>query len=222
MEMMVDTPSFAHENLYWEQGLGLVAGVDEVGVGAWAGPVAAAAVVFDGKKILFLKRKLGMGGRPFIRDSKQLTAKQREEAEVWIKENAAAWAVGKASVEEITKTNILRASCLAGRRAVKALRIKPDLLLVDGRPAGLYEQIPAVGLAGGDKLSFSIAAASIVAKVYRDRLMVELDKKFPRYGLAAHKGYGSAAHKEALTKHGPSACHRPTYAPVAEALTAPG
>ena len=154
-----------------------------------------------------------------IRDSKQLTAKQREEVARWIKENAVAWAVGEASVEEITEMNILKASHLAMRRAVEALKVKPDILLVDGRPVQLGKSLPTINIVKGDSLSLSIAAASIIAKVYRDKLMVALDKQYPNYGFASHKGYGSLAHRMALQNYGPAPCHRLTYAPVACLLT---
>ena len=156
---------------------------------------------------------------PPLRDSKQLTAKQREAAAVWIKGEASAWAVGEASVEEITELNILRASHLAMRRAIEALSRQPDLLLIDGRPAKPHEHIPAVSIIGGDHLSCSIAAASVLAKTHRDAVMRTLDEQYPDYGLAAHKGYGSAAHLAALRKFGASPAHRPTYAPVAATLT---
>ncbi len=160
--------------------------------------------------------KGGLGG---IKDSKTLSAKQREEAAKWIKDNAMAWAVGEASVEEITEMNILKASHLAMRRAVKSLKAQPNMLLVDGRPINLFENIPAVSLVNGDCLSLSIAAASIIAKVYRDKLMLKLDKQYPNYGFAAHKGYGTLGHRMALRRFGAAPCHRPTYAPVACLLT---
>lgn len=213
-------PTFEHECQYWQQGIELIAGVDEVGIGALAGPVIAAAVVFDRNcKIQSSKFKTQTGYRGIIRDSKQLTAKQREVAAKWIKNNAVAWAAGEASVEEITEINILEASHLAMRRAVESLKVQPNMLLVDGRPISLFENILAVSLVNGDCLSLSIAAASIVAKVYRDELMVKLDKEYPQYGFAAHKGYGSLSHIMALRRFGAAPCHRPTYAPVACLLT---
>ncbi|MBI4021865.1 MAG: ribonuclease HII, partial [Candidatus Andersenbacteria bacterium] len=155
-----------------------------------------------------------------IRDSKALSLKQRELAAAWITQHALAWAVGEASVAEITALNILRASHLAMRRAVDALAVTPELLLVDGREGRIHLKVPAVSLINGDQICFSIAAASIIAKVHRDALMRALDLRHPGYGLDAHKGYGSAAHLAALRELGASPCHRPTYAPVrAAALT---
>ncbi|MDP3997071.1 MAG: ribonuclease HII [bacterium] len=230
--MKTQTPTFKYEQQYWQQGIDLIAGVDEVGMGALAGPVCAAAVIFGSGKTQnaspvakamgdkeIKRQNIGIPltrDKIFIRDSKTLSAKQREMAEKWIRENALAWAVGEASVEEITVLNIRRASHLAMRRAVDALSQKPEMLLVDGNPAQPHETVPSVNILDGDALSFSIAAASIVAKVYRDNLMVELDKKYPAYGFAAHKGYGSQFHLGALKEHGACAIHRPTYAPIAK------
>jgi ribonuclease HII len=212
------------EEYYWRQAICLIAGIDEAGMGALAGPVVAAAVIFDSSGTTNRKRgekNLRAGLRRdgiLIQDSKQLTMQQREAAAVWIKKNARAWALGEASVEEITKLNIRGASHLAMRRAVDALVIRPELLFVDGTPAQPHDSIPAVNFIGGDALCVSIAAASILAKVHRDQIMTVLDKQFPVYGLASHKGYASAAHKAALARYGPCQCHRPTYAPVAQAL----
>lgn len=157
-------------------------------------------------------------GTTLLRDSKQLSAKQRERAAAWIKRQALAWAVGEATVAEISTLNILRASHLAMRRAVGALGVVPELLLIDGRQARPHEHVPAVSLIDGDQLCCTIAAASIVAKVHRDALMTALDVQYPGYGFAAHKGYGSAAHLAALRERGPSPIHRPTYAPVRAVL----
>lgn len=208
-------PTFNNEQLFWQQGFKLIAGVDEVGIGALAGPVCAAAVILQRDETSALLDKGGLGG---VKDSKKLTEKQREKAAKWIKKKAVAWAVGEASVEEITELNILRASHLAMQRAVETLEIQPDMLLVDGREVQLSKNIPAVNLVKGDSLSLSIAAASVVAKVYRDGLMVKLDNMYPNYGFASHKGYGSLKHKVALREYGPAPCHRPTYAPVMRAL----
>lgn len=207
-------PSFLYEEQYWQQDISLIAGLDEAGMGALAGPVCAAAVIF--------RRELqdsSTGRRteiPTVRDSKTLSAKQREVAATWIREQSLAWAVGEASVEEITELNIRRASQLAMQRAVDALAQTPDLLLLDGTPAQIHPTIPATNIIDGDALCFSIAAASILAKVHRDEIMIELDTKFPDYGFAAHKGYGSQQHLEALHTYGASHHHRPTYAPVAQ------
>ena len=153
-----------------------------------------------------------------IRDSKTLSEKQRGRAREWIIENAVAWALGEATVEEIDQLNIRNAAHLAMRRAVDSLATTPDVLLIDGTPAQPHESVPAVNLVDGDALSFSIAAASIVAKTHRDALLLALDEKFPAYGLASHKGYGSAAHLTALREHGASPHHRHSYAPVARVV----
>jgi ribonuclease HII len=215
-------PTFDFEREYWEQGISLIAGLDEAGMGALAGPVVASAVVFNCRsdQTQNEKRKTKNYGvllaqdNICIRDSKTLSAKQREKAETWIKENALAWAVGEASVDEITELNIRGAAHLAMRRAVEQLYCSPDLLLIDGNPVQIHNSIPSVSIVGGDGLSFSIAAASILAKVHRDRILTALDKEYPVYGFAGHKGYGSAGHMDALRKHGPCKWHRPTYRPV--------
>ncbi len=209
---MIKNPTFKHERQFWQEGVKLIAGIDEVGVGALAGPVCAATVVFEGPDKGISKDLV------LIRDSKKMTEKQREKAAKWIKKNAITWAVGKASVEEITEMNILNASHLAMKRAVEGLQIRPTLLFVDGRPVELCDDIPTINLIGGDSLSISIAAASIVAKVYRDNIMRKMDEKFPNYGFASHKGYGAAVHMAALKEHGAILHHRPTYAPVARLI----
>ena len=202
-------PTFDFEREYWEQGILLIAGLDEAGMGALAGPVVASAVLFNRRS------EIPMPNTQYpIRDSKTLSAGQREKAETWIKENALAWAVGEASVDEITELNIRGAAHLAMRRAVEQLYCSPDLLLIDGNPVQIHNSIPSVSIVGGDGLSFSIAAASILAKVHRDRILTALDKEYPVYGFAGHKGYGSAGHMDALRKHGPCKWHRPTYRPV--------
>lgn len=204
-------PSFQYEQRYWQQDMLLVAGVDEVGMGALAGPVCAAAVIFRREA---LPSFTNLPNIPNIRDSKTLTANQRMEAAEWIKEYAIAWAVGAATVEEINNLNIRKASYLAMRRAVDVLSPKPNLLLIDGMPASPHSTIPAVNIVDGDALSISIAAASILAKVHRDQLMTALDKEFPQYGFATHKGYGTKVHLTALHVHGASPHHRIAYAPV--------
>ena len=183
-----------------------VCGVDEAGRGPWAGPVSAAAVILHPKR-----QPKGLN------DSKKLTARQREELEVEIKARAIAWAVGFATVEEIAELNILRATGVAMRRAVEALGIVPAHALVDGNYAfSLPCQVKTV--VGGDGISCSIAAASILAKTARDRLMGELDGVFPGYGFAGHKGYGAPAHARALLELGPCPIHRMGWAPVQLAL----
>jgi ribonuclease HII len=196
-------------------GFARIAGLDEAGRGPLAGPVVAAAVV--------LPRGFAHDG---IKDSKALSAKQRESLEPLIRECAESCAVGVVEVAEIDRINILRASLLAMAKALDGLNQRPDCLLIDGNQA-----IPAAILRAGsisyyqktvvkgDRLCLSIAAASIIAKVARDRMMVEADKRFPEYGFAAHKGYGSAAHLAALRRYGPSPLHRLSYKPVREAAS---
>jgi len=185
---------------------GHVCGVDEAGRGPWAGPVSAGAVILD-------RDRIPQG----LDDSKKLTAKVREELEVEIKACALAWGVGFASVREIGDLNILHATGLAMCRAVEALAVRPAYALVDGNYRfKLPCEVKTV--VGGDARSLSIAAASILAKVARDRLMREMDGLYPGYGFASHKGYGAPAHIEALRTLGPCEIHRTTWAPVRLAL----
>ena len=186
--------------------LGIVCGVDEAGRGPWAGPVSAAAVILN-------PRKLPKG----LNDSKLLSAKRREELEPEIKDKAVAFAVGFASVAEIAELNILHATGLAMRRAVQALSPAPAFALVDGNYA--FPLPCAVKtVVKGDSLSCSIAAASILAKVARDRLMAELDQLYPGYGFSSHKGYRAQIHADGLLKLGPCPEHRMSWAPVRLAL----
>ena len=181
---------------------GPVCGVDEAGRGPWAGPVSAAAVILHPKKTI---RGLD--------DSKKLNAKTRESLEVEIKAKAVAWCVAFASVEEIAQLNILHAAGLAMRRAVEGLSIAPAHALVDGNYR--FDLPCAVTtVVGGDGKSKSIAAASILAKVARDRLMVEMDGLYPGYGFASHKGYHAKVHVEALRALGPCEIHRMAWGPV--------
>ncbi|HTX50146.1 MAG TPA: ribonuclease HII [Caulobacteraceae bacterium] len=185
---------------------GPVCGVDEAGRGPWAGPVSAGAVILK-------PRAIPKG----VDDSKKLSAKRREALEVEIKARAIAWGVGFASVEEIAELNILHATGLAMRRAVTAMGVSPALALVDGNYA--FElPCPVRTVVGGDALSVSIAAASILAKTARDRLMAEMDETYPGYGFAAHKGYRARVHAEALLRLGPCPIHRQSWAPVRLAL----
>ncbi len=187
-----------------------VCGVDEAGRGPWAGPVSAAAVILR-------PRKVPKG----LDDSKKLTAKAREALELEIKDAALAWAVGFASVQEIAELNILHATGLAMRRAVEGLGVAPVIALVDGNYRfPLPCEVKTV--VGGDAISCSIAAASILAKVARDRLMHEMDGLYPGYGFASHKGYGAPVHIEALTALGPCEIHRMGWEPVRRALEGRG
>lgn len=181
---------------------GPVCGVDEAGRGPWAGPVSAAAVILDPKK-------LPKG----VDDSKKLSAKVREALEVEIKAKALAWGVGFASVQEIAALNIVQATGLAMRRAVQAMAVEPAFALVDG---GYRFELgcEVKTVVGGDGKSKSIAAASILAKVARDRLMIELDEVYPGYGFASHKGYRAPLHAQALLERGPCEIHRMAWGPV--------
>lgn len=189
---------------------GPVCGVDEAGRGPWAGPVSAAAVILDPARV-----------PDGLNDSKKLTAKAREALEIEIKAHALAWSVGFASVEEIAELNILHATGLAMCRAVETLSVTPVFALVDGNyKFKLPCEIKTV--VKGDAISASIAAASILAKVARDRLMVEMDSLYPGYGFAAHKGYHAEVHVEAIRTLGPCAIHRRGWEPIRLALTERG
>jgi ribonuclease HII len=185
---------------------GLVAGVDEAGRGPLAGPVFAAAVILD--DLLPIKG---------LADSKKLTPKKREYLYDIIKAQALCFCVATASVEEIDQLNILQATLLAMQRAVKGLRLKPTKVLVDGNRLPVLN-IRAEAIVKGDSTVPSISAASILAKVERDRWCVEIDAQFPHYGFLAHKGYGTPVHLRALQEHGPCDLHRRSFAPVAKLL----
>lgn len=195
-----------YETDLWAKGVQLIAGVDEAGAGPLAGPVVAGACI--------LPRDFRPVG---IDDSKKLDGKARDALEAQIKQGAIAWAVAQSEVEEIDRLNIYRASLLAMRRAVEALAKRPDYLLVDARTVP-ETSIPQRGIVHGDALSMSIAAASILAKTSRDRLMEELGRKYPGYGFEVHKGYGTPEHSEALKRLGACPIHRRSFAPVREVL----
>jgi len=178
---------------------GLICGVDEAGRGPLCGPVVAAAVI--------LPRDCVIEG---LNDSKKLTEKKREKLFEIIKEVAIAYAIAEASPEEIDEINILNASMLAMRRAVEALPVVADFALIDGNCSRGFA-IPTETVVKGDSLSFSIAAASILAKVTRDRGCAELDRLYPQYGIAKHKGYPTKEHMDAVRKYGPSPIHRKTF-----------
>lgn len=195
-------PTLALETVLIQSCGGLVCGVDEAGRGPWAGPVSAGAVILS-------HDDLPEG----IDDSKALTHARREGLEIEIKARAVAWGVGFASVEEIAELNILHATGLAMCRAIEAMAVQPAAALVDGNyrfrlPCDVQTVV------GGDGLSLSIAAASILAKTARDRLMIELDAEYPGYGFAGHKGYNAPVHQEALRTLGPCPAHRRGWAPI--------
>jgi len=194
--------SVVQKRLDWDP-LGLMAGVDEAGRGPLAGPVVAAAVILDDTK-----RIRGLA------DSKVLTPLQRDRLFDMIREKALCCAVGEASVQEIDTLNILHATMLAMKRAVEGLRLKPVKVLVDGNRLPVLDML-SEAVIGGDAKVKSISAASIIAKVTRDRMLEKLHEEFPQYGFAAHKGYGTPEHLEALQVHGPCVHHRRHFGPVA-------
>ena len=182
-----------------EKGFSAVCGVDEAGRGPLCGPVVAAACILP----------LGFEMEE-LNDSKKLTEKKREKLFDIICENAVAYCIAEASVEEIDSMNILEADLLAMRRAIDGLAVKADFAIIDGNIARDF-QIPARAVVHGDAISPSIAAASILAKVTRDRACIELDRAYPQYGIAKHKGYGTKAHMQALREYGPSPIHRRSF-----------
>lgn len=210
------TASLRYERVYAHLGLAHIFGLDEAGRGPWAGPVAAGAVCLplgDRDRLAALKG---------VRDSKQMTPRQRAALAGAIQTAALAWGVGHASSREIDDRGIVAAVELAMQRALDAARqsagIEPDCLFIDALLLPELRHIPQVSLIGGDQRALSIAAASVVAKVWRDEHLRQLDDQYPLYGFAQHKGYGTAAHQAALQQHGPCPEHRLSYAPVARCL----
>lgn len=183
----------------WQEGFLQVCGIDEAGRGPLCGPVVAAACI--------LPAGLVIDG---LNDSKKLTEKKREEIFEEITKNAISYSIASSSVEEINETNILSATLLAMRRAVEGLDVTPDYLLVDGNICKGFDK-PSRAVIKGDATSPNIAAASILAKVTRDRLCLELDREYPQYGIAKHKGYGTAAHYAALEKYGVPPIYRTKF-----------
>ena len=192
-------PSYEYEDKKYDEGYVAVCGCDEAGRGPLCGPVVAAAVI--------LPRGLVIEG---LDDSKKLTEKKREILYDKILDSAVAYAIAEASAAEIDEINILNASMLAMRRAVEALSVKADFALIDGNCSRGFT-IPTETVVKGDSKSYSIAAASILAKVTRDRGCTELDKAYPMYGILKHKGYPTKDHMEAVRKYGPSPIHRKTF-----------
>lgn len=201
--MKAKTPRLPPPDLSREAALGgLVCGIDEAGRGPWAGPVSAAAVIWPAGAVL----------PAGITDSKKLSAIARERLFDAILSTAHV-GIGEASVEEIDKLNILKATLLAMRRAVEALPVAPTHALVDGNRAPALP-CPVTTLVKGDALSLSIGAASIIAKVHRDRIMTAADARFPGYGFARHMGYGTPEHSAALQRLGPTSFHRTSFSPI--------
>ena len=192
-------PDYTIEQEWMKKGYTYVCGIDEAGRGPLCGPVVAAACI--------LPVGLVIEG---LNDSKKLTAKKREQLYDVIREKALAYAIAEGSVEEINATNILEADLLAMRRAIAALPIPAEVALIDGNISRDFP-IPAQAVVKGDAISMSIAAASILAKVYRDRLCLELDAQYPQYGIAKHKGYGTKDHMAALREHGPAPIYRTKF-----------
>jgi ribonuclease HII len=206
------TASLSHEHALRNQGYQIIAGIDEAGRGAWAGPVVAGAVCLP------LERNDLPVVLEGVRDSKQLSPRARTGLVKRIQDTAIAWGIGFADHNEIDQLGIVPATCLAMQRALddaqnRAAHVHPDFLLLDSIRWSDLKQAH-LALIKGDQLSLSIAAASVMAKVWRDNLMTELDTQFPDYGFAVHKGYGTSRHQAALRLYGPSAIHRMTYAPL--------
>lgn len=187
------------ENSFFDQGLRLICGVDEAGRGPLAGPVCAAAVVLPAGLHI-----------PGLNDSKKLTDRKRRELFPIIQEKALAYGIGLATHEEIDEINILQATFLAMKRAIDSLGLSPELALVDGNKAGNFG-VPVKTVVKGDSLSASIAAASVLAKVIRDDIMLEMAKQYPQYEFERHKGYGTKAHYAALAAYGPCPIHRMSF-----------
>ena len=195
--------SFRYERKLWQQGYNVVAGIDEAGRGPLAGPVVAAAVVFaEGTKLHGLN------------DSKKLSSKQRDDLYLKIKQTALGIGVAEVSHQVIDQINIRRASILAMKQAVHQLLFGPDYLLIDGSRIDLNFDIPQQTIVGGDGRCASIAAASIVAKVVRDKMMIGYHHQYPEYEFLAHKGYGTKLHLQRLEKFGPSQIHRRSFSPM--------
>ena len=223
--MSLPVPSLAFERAFWSLQAACVAGVDEAGRGAWAGPVVAGAVILPRPRLVKSWWKdAALRAVANARDSKLLSPAQRARLVEPIRAAAVASATGLASREEIDALGIVPATRLAMQRAVQALGVMPDALLVDagvasrGRAPLPAFNVPQKSIIHGDQLSLSIACASILAKVTRDQLMVELDARLPDYGFAQHKGYGTAAHRAALETLGSSAEHRVSFAPISALL----
>ena len=203
-ELRADRPvwtiGFDFEDQARSEGFLLIAGVDEVGRGCLAGPVVAGACILDPAK------QVPVG----LNDSKKLTEKRRYEIAAELRDNVLAFAIGAVEADEIDAINILEATKKAMSLAISALQPAADYLLIDALQLRTV-RLPQKPIIKGDSISYSIAAASVIAKTYRDTLMIEYDNEYPQYGFAGHKGYGAASHFEALRKHGPCPLHRKTF-----------
>lgn len=201
------TASLTYERQYRSSGCNTIMGLDEAGRGPWAGPVAAGAVCLP------LEREDLMIVLAGVRDSKQMTPCQRTQLVEKIKAIASAWGVGSASHDEIDRLGIVPATKLAMKRAFDMANVQPDCLILDSLKWSEMP-IPQISLVRGDSLSLSVAAASVLAKVWRDEFMADLDSIYPQYGFIAHKGYGTPKHQAALKEHGPCPIHRKSFAPI--------
>ena len=193
-------PDYEFEKAAVNSGFSCICGVDEAGRGPLAGPVCAAAVILPEGAVI-----------EGLDDSKKLTEKKREKLYDIIKETAAAYSVAYGTLEEIETVNILEATYLAMNRAIEGLNVKPDFALIDGNRVPREIKIPCETIVKGDSKSMSIAAASVLAKVTRDRLMLEYDKKYPEYNFKKHKGYGTKEHTELIKQYGPCEIHRLSF-----------
>ena len=199
-------PTLQYESSLWSSGFLAVAGIDEAGRGCWAGPVTAGAVILPADPAV-LERLSG------VRDSKLMTPAERDAMFDLIPQAARAWGTGEADNAEIDCLGILNATRLAMKRAIAALAVRPDHLLIDY--VRIHDvTIPQIGIPHGDMVSLSIAAASVMAKVTRDRKMESLAEQYPQYGFEKHKGYGTKQHQEALARFGPSPLHRMSFKPL--------
>ena len=210
----IKTASLHHERHYFRAGYRQIVGLDEAGRGPLAGPVAAAAVALPLERTDLAKALRG------VRDSKEMTATQRDHLSDKIKEVASVWGIGQSSVEEIDRGGIIGATKAAMQRALdnalEGTGLVPDCLFLDYMPWPERSDIPQLSIVDGDKHSLTIACASVLAKVWRDQYMQDLDRKYGDYGFAQHKGYGTPAHLRALRRSGPCAAHRRSFNPVAE------
>lgn len=194
-------PTLNIEKKLWNKGYSMVCGIDEVGRGCFAGPVCVGAVIFP-KNCLLIEG---------VADSKLLKPKQRERLELRIKAHAVSWSVSEISVSVINKVGIGKATQMAFRKAVRSLDKRTDFVLIDAFYIKHFNRKNQKAIKDGDKICASISAASIIAKVHRDRLMKKLSKKYPKYGFAKHKGYGTKKHQQAIKKYGLSKIHRTSF-----------